>query len=140
MLRPFAVALFSTSFLSGAAVAQTTPSDAAKIMLGNWEISNADHDKVCLVTFAPQAVPGGLKLEFDKACPDVFPVTKEMSGWTVSSGAVRLVDAKGKTVLEVTEVENGMFEGERRGEGRFFLQKPGTANPDLSTPERYPEN
>jgi hypothetical protein len=132
-----AAAAFLFSSLFGAALAQTPPSDAVKAMLGNWEISNADRDKICIVTLRPQTTAGGMKLEFDKACAGVFPFVKTVSAWTLGSDSVRLVDAKGNAVLDASEVEDGMFQGERREEGLYFLQRPGAANPD-TTPERFP--
>ena len=140
MLRPFAVAFFSTSLFFGAALAQTPPSDVVKGMLGNWEISNADRDKICMVTLRPQTTAGGMKLEFDKACAGVFPFVKTVSAWVLAGDSVRLVDAKGNIALDASEVEDGMFQGERRDEGLYFIQRPGAANPDLSTPERFPDN
>jgi hypothetical protein len=129
----------SISLLFSAALAQAPPSEAVKAMLGSWEISNADHDKICIVTLRPQATPGGMKLEFDKACAEAFPLTKGVTAWTIGSDALRLVDPKGKPALELNEVENGMFQGERPGEGLFFMQKPGAANPEAA-PEKFPEN
>jgi hypothetical protein len=122
--RIIALVLLSPGLaIPGAVFAQTPPSDAVKAMLGTREISNADRDKICLVTFRPEPAPGGLKLEFDKACPGVFPLTKSVTAWTIdASDTLRLVDAKGKAVLELSEVESGMFEGERPGEGLYFLQ------------------
>jgi hypothetical protein len=133
-----AVVFLSASLLVEAAAAQTPPSEATKRMAGSWEISNADRDKICLVTLQPQTAPGGLKLEFDKACAGVFPFVKGVSAWTIGGDSVRFVDSKSKPVLEVGEVEDGMFQGEQRGEGLYFMQRPGAAN-DLA-PERFPEN
>jgi hypothetical protein len=42
--------------------------------------------------------------------------------------ALRLLDSGGQALLEMTEVESGMFEGERRGEGLFFLQSQAALN------------
>ncbi len=131
-------AVLLSSSLFAVALAQTPPPDAVKAMLGNWEISNADRDKICIVTFRPQTAPGGLKLEFDKACVEVFPFIKGVSAWTSGNDSVRLVDSKGKPALEVGEVEDGMFQGERPEEGLYFMQRPGAANLDASTPEKFP--
>jgi len=96
-------------------------------MAGTWEISNADRDKICMVTFHAAAAPGGLKLEFDPACGEVFPVTKDVAAWTVTKDGLRFVDAKGKTILDLDEVERGIFEGERLAEGRYFMQNLASA-------------
>ena len=105
--------------------AQPTPpvSDAARELVGAWEISNADRDKRCAVTFSVDPAPGGLKLELDPACGTAFPPLKDVVVWKLGpSDAVWLVDAKGAAVLEFNEVESGMYEGERKGEGLYFMQ------------------
>jgi hypothetical protein len=105
--------------------AQPAPpvSDAAKDLVGAWEISNADRDRRCAVTFSVDPAPGGFKLELDPACGTAFPPLKDVVVWKLGPGdAVWLVDAKGAAVLEFNEVESGMYEGERKGEGLFFMQ------------------
>ena len=103
-------------------------SDAAKAMTGIWEISNADRDKICMVTFKQESAPGGRKLEFEKTCADSFPLTKEVSAWTIGVNVLRFVDAKGKTLLDLDEVEKGIFEGQRPEDGRYFMQNPESAH------------
>src|SRR5262245_40400916 len=73
-------------------------SEAVKAMAGSggWEISNADRDKTCAVTFKADPARIGYKLEFDPACVNVFPFVKDVEGWTLSSEALRMVDARGK--------------------------------------------
>jgi hypothetical protein len=104
-------------------------SDAVKAMAGTggWEISNADRDKTCTVTFKADPARTGYKLDLDPACGNVFPFIKDVEGWTLSNDVVRLVDARGKTVFEFTEVESGMYEAERPSEGLFFLQNAAAA-------------
>ena len=71
-----------------------TPSDAAKAMIGAWEISNADHDKICRFVFHNDAVPGGYKLDIDKNCPGLFPSIKDIVAWAMDDyGNLRLLDA-----------------------------------------------
>ena len=66
---------------------------------------------------------GGFKLELDPACGTAFPALKEVAVWTIGpNDAVRLFDTKGAIVLDFTEVESGMFEAERKGEGLFFMR------------------
>jgi hypothetical protein len=112
-------------------------SDAVKAMAasGGWEISNADRDKTCVVTFKADPARTGYKLDLDPACADVFPFLKEVEGWTLSNEIVRLVDARGKTIFEFTEVESGMYEAERPAEGLFFLQNAAAA-PAIRTPDQ----
>jgi len=124
--RPSAVLILLAA--AGGAFAQTAqPSDAAKAMFGTWEISNADRDKICMVSFQPEAAPGGLKVDFDKTCGDVFPITKDISAWIIGADGLHFVDAKGKTILDLDEVEKGIFEGARPEEGRYFMQNLASA-------------
>jgi hypothetical protein len=119
--------------------AQTaTPlSDAAKDLVGAWEISNAERDKRCPVTFSVDAAPGGFKLELDTACGSTFPQLKDVVIWKLGpNDAVRLVDSKGVVVLEFTEVESGMYEGERKGEGLFFMQSQAAVKAETRTADQ----
>src|SRR5436190_7874759 len=111
--------------------------DAVKAMAGSggWEISNADRDKTCAVTFKADAARVGYKLDLDPACANVFPFVKEVEGWTLSNDNLRLVDARGKALFEFTEVESGMYEAERAGEGLYFLQNAAAA-PAIHTPDQ----
>jgi hypothetical protein len=119
------LALLALVFSAGIAQAQPAPavSDAAKEMVGGWELSNADRDKRCPITFSIDPAPGGFKLELDPTCAATFPQLKDVSVWAFGRNDVlRLVDGRGTAAFEFTEVEHGLFEGERRGEGLFFLQ------------------
>ena len=124
---------------SGSAVAQQAPAvlDAAKEMVGTWELSNADHDHRCTVTFSTDTAPGGFKLALDQGCASVFPMFKDVTIWSITpNGPIRLLDAKGNPSLEMSEVENGIFEGERRGEGLYFLQPQAAVSIPVRTPEQ----
>ena len=66
---------------------------------------------------------GGLALEWERKCAELFPFTREVTAWKVGAReAIQLLDPKGQTMLELTEVEGGLYEGERPGEGLLFLQ------------------
>lgn len=112
-------------------------SDAVKAMAGSgsWEISNADRDKSCAVTFKAEPARSGYKLDFDVSCANAFPFVRDVEGWTLSNDNVRFVDARGKAVFEFTEVESGMYEAERPGEGLYFLQNASAA-PVIRTPDQ----
>ena len=119
------IALLSLVLSAGFAYAQPAPpaSDAAQAMVGAWELSNAERDKRCAVTFSLDPAPGGLKLELDPACAAAFPQLRAVAVWTLGRNDVLLLlDGRGTAALEFTEVEHGLFEGERKGEGLFFLQ------------------
>jgi Protease inhibitor Inh len=107
---------------------QITSSETFKTMIGKWEISNADRDRACHLTF--KADPSGalFKLDIEKACAAQMPELKDIVGWTIGGlDLVKLMDGKGKPVFEFSEVENGIFEAQRPGEGIFFMQNAGAA-------------
>src|ERR1700686_768192 len=123
----------------GDAQAQPSPSvlDAAKEIAGGWELSNADHDRRCTVTFSTDTAPGGFKLALDQGCAAVFPMFKDVAIWSIMpNGPLRLLDAKGNATLELSEVESGIFEGERRGEGLYFMQPQGAGAIQAPPPEQ----
>jgi len=75
------------------------PGDAGSAMIGTWEFSNADHDRVCHFNFRGDAVAGGSKLDIDRNCPSLFPSTKDIVAWSLDSyGALRLLDAHGDVI------------------------------------------
>ena len=107
----------------GARARATPVSDAAKAMVGAWEISNATRDRTCAVSFALDAGAGGFKLELDAPCGTAFPSLKDIVAWVMGpNDAVRLLDSKGAIILDFSEVENGMYEAERKGEGLYFMR------------------
>jgi len=120
-------------FLVGAAsqaLAQTPqaePDDTSKGMAGVWELSNSERDRVCNLTFKAEPARNGSQVEFDAACGEAIPPLKDVEGWTLSNQTLKLVDARGRTVFELSEVEVGMFEGERKEEGLYFLQTAASA-------------
>ena len=118
------------SVIASQAPAQPSPagSDAFKAMIGKWEISNADRDRICAITFRADPSGSAFKLELDKACPVQMPEVKGVVAWTIGGlDLVRLLDGKGKPVLEFTEVESGIYEAQRPGEGIFFMQNAAAA-------------
>ena len=107
---------------AGVCAQGTQPSEEAKEMQGTWEISNADRDKLCTVTLTPEPAPGGMKLEFEPACAEAFELTKQIRAWRRHKDGLHFVDSRGRVLLNLDEVEQGMFEGMRPGEGRYFVQ------------------
>jgi hypothetical protein len=116
-----------------AALAPVTPahaavSEAAQAMVGTWEFSNANRDKRCTLTFRTDAGPAGMRLDFDKDCVNVFAFVKEIAAWSIAEhDFLRLLDAKGKPVLEFSEVESALFEAPRPEEGILFIQSAAAA-------------
>src|SRR5713101_1450366 len=123
----FALAAFAAASQAFAQLAITS-NETFKTMIGKWEISNADRDRTCQLTFKTDPNGTLFKLELDKACAVQMPELKDVIGWTVGGlDLVKLMDGKGKPVFEFSEVESGIFEAQRPGEGIFFMQNATTA-------------
>lgn len=95
-----------------------------KDMIGQWELSTTERSKTCVVTLKADASPQGLKLELEPGCAAALPFTKEIVAWNIKGlgDIVRLQGAAGQPVIDFTEVESGIFEGLRTGEGVYILQ------------------
>jgi Protease inhibitor Inh len=94
-----------------------------KDMVGQWELSTTERSKTCVVTLKSDSTPQGLKLELEPSCAAALPFTKDIAAWNVKGlDIVRLQDAAGESVIDFTEVETGIFEGLRTGEGVYLLQ------------------
>jgi Protease inhibitor Inh len=112
-----------------ALVAGATPvrsqdaSTLKKDMIGQWELSTTERSKTCVVTLKGDTSPQGLRLELEPGCAAALPFTREITAWNVRGlDIVRLQDAAGQPVIDFTEVESGIFEGLRQGEGIYILQ------------------
>jgi hypothetical protein len=123
-LRSFLVLAAAFGASQAAAQSPITSNETFKTMLGGkWEISNADRDRTCQLTFRSDPAGALFKLELDKACAIQMPELKDVTGWTIGGlDLVKLVDGKGKALFEFSEVENSIFEAQRPGEGVFFMQ------------------
>ncbi|WP_295846474.1 AprI/Inh family metalloprotease inhibitor [Tardiphaga sp.] len=94
-----------------------------KDMVGQWELSTTERSKTCVVTLKPDSSAQGLKLDLEPGCPKALPFTRDIAAWTIKGlDIVRLQDAAGLPVIDFTEVESGIFEGLRTGEGVYILQ------------------
>ena len=104
------------------AVAQDATS-LKKAMIGQWELATTERSKTCVLTLKPDAAPRGQKFELEPGCAAALPFTKDIAGWTVKGlDIVSLQSANGEAVIDFTEVESGIFEGLRQGEGVYILQ------------------
>jgi hypothetical protein len=105
---------------------QASSQDAStlkKDMIGQWELSTTERSKTCVVTLKNDATPQGLKLELEPSCAAALPFTKAITAWNIRGlDIVRLQDSTGDSVIDFTEVESGIFEGLRQGEGIYILQ------------------
>ena len=95
-----------------------------KEMVGQWELSTTERSKTCVVTLRDNATPQGFRLELEPGCAAALPFTKGITAWSIRGlgDIVRLQDAAGEAVIDFTEVESGIFEGQRQGEGIYILQ------------------
>ena len=124
------------AFLVSASVSAQTPplGEAAKGMLGTWEFTNAARDKSCTVTFKSARVASGLALAFDSQCAALFPLLRGVAAWKFpQNDLLYMLDAKGGTLIEFSEAEDGIYEAPTPGLGVVFLQPPGTPAGDYRT-------
>jgi hypothetical protein len=107
----------------GSPVRSQDASTLKKDMIGQWELSTTERSKTCVVTLKGDATPQGLKLELEPGCAAALPFTRDITAWNIKGlDIVRLQDAAGQPVIDFTEVESGIFEGLRQGEGIYILQ------------------
>lgn len=121
----------------GAVQAQTRAPlpDNVKAMLGDWEFSNADRDKVCSVRFSAERAGAAYKLKFDDGCAALFPLVKQIAGWKYPKGdLLYLVDARGRALIEFSEAEAGSFEAPTPGLGVLFLRSAAAGGREPSQP------
>jgi len=129
-----------TASLTGPALAQAPMGDSAKSVLGDWEFSNADRDKICVVTFKADPAKIGYKVEFDKNCPQLFPLVSDVASWNFpENDFLLLLNAQGKALVQFSESERG-YEAPTEGVGVLFLQKAGDAAPPPKPPSELAGN
>lgn len=137
MLRRVALLAALIIAASGSVRSEEAVSDAAKGMIGGWEISNVDRDRRCPLTFSVEPAFGGYKIDLDAECATAFPLLGNVAAWTFGpKNVLQFVDAKGGAVLEFTEVENGLFESERGAAGLLFLQTQAALKVESRTAEQ----
>lgn len=139
LVRSLACA-FAIAAMPAAAQTPATFGDSAKGMVGSWEFSNADRDKVCTATFKADRAAVGYKVEFNAACAALFPLVANVAGWTFpDNDLLRLLDAQGRALAEFSEVEDGIYEAPTPGVGVLFLQNAASAAP-AKTPQQVAGN
>jgi hypothetical protein len=111
------------SLLVSTSPAQAQDANALKKdMIGQWELSTTERSKTCVVTLKDGPAQN-LKLELEPGCAAALPFSKEIAAWSIKGlDIVRLQDGSGQAVIDFTEVESGIFEGLRQGEGIYILQ------------------
>ncbi len=117
------LSMAALALLASPAPAAQDAATLKKEMVGQWELSTTERSKTCVVTLKPDTTPQGLRLELEPGCAAALPFTKDITAWNVKGlDIVRLQDAAGQPVIDFTEVESGIFEGLRTGEGVYILQ------------------
>src|SRR5215218_5248830 len=126
--------------LAGGVLAQTPPpqpSDAARALVGVWELSNPDRDRKCQLTFRLDTSGPGRGVALSSACAAAFPDLRQIAAWTMGSDdALKLVDARGTVLLELSEVENGMYETSPSFT-HYFLQTLAATNKERITDDLF---
>jgi hypothetical protein len=139
MLSRFLVCAF-VALTTTSAFAQPTPpapSDAARALVGAWELSNPDRDRRCTLTFKLDAAQQGWAVTLGPSCAAAFPDVRPTAAWTMGSDdALKLVDAKGVVLFELTEVESGMYET-MPNYTHYFLQTLAAINKDRITDDLF---
>lgn len=122
-IRAGMLALLVMLFVISEPAFAETAANLKKDMIGQWELSTAERGKTCVVTLKPDTTPQGMKLELEPGCANALPFTKDIVAWSVKGlDIVRMQDASGQSVIDFTEVESGILEGRRTGEGIYLLQ------------------
>jgi len=123
-LSGIALAALAVLLACTAPVRAQDASTLKKDMIGQWELSTTERSKTCVVTLKGEQTAQGLKLELEPACAAALPFTRDIAAWSIKGlgDIVRLQDGAGQAVIDFTEVESGIFEGLRQGEGIYILQ------------------
>ncbi len=92
--------------------------------------------KTCVVTLKDDAAAQGYKLELEPACKTGNCLSpKDIVAWSVrDSTSLRLQDATGESVIDLTEVEAGIFEGLRQARASTSCK---TSPPPVRWPSRW---
>jgi hypothetical protein len=121
--RGIGFAVIAALLVAGSSARPQDATTLKKDMIGQWELSTTERSKTCVVTLKADASPPGLKLELEPGCAAALPFTSAIKAWNIKGlDIVRLQDGTGQAVIDFTEVESGIFEGQRSGEGIYILQ------------------
>jgi hypothetical protein len=123
MAPRFGIALAALAVLIAGGARAQDASTLKKDMIGQWELSTTERSKTCVVTLKGDGPAQGMKLELEPGCAAALPFTRDINAWSIAGlDIVRLQDASGQPVIDFTEVESGILEGLRQGEGIYILQ------------------
>ncbi len=92
-------------------------------MIGQWELSTTERNKTCVMTLTTDGPSTAMKLALEPGCAKALPFAADIKAWSIKGlDIVRLQDSAGQPVIDLSEVENGILEGVRQGEGVYILQ------------------
>ena len=126
-LRLVVAAIVAAAVMQSSVQSRAQPSsetaDLSRAMVGQWELATAERSKTCVVILSEAPVGNGMRASIDPACAAVLPFTAEIAAWSIRGlDIVRLQNAAGDAVIDLTPVESDIFEGVRSGEGVYLLQ------------------
>ncbi|MFG1396525.1 protease inhibitor Inh/omp19 family protein [Roseixanthobacter pseudopolyaromaticivorans] len=97
---------------------------------GAFVLSSADGQRKCPLTLKTDPAANGFALAFDGGLCAGIGFMQQVTAWVPDpSGAVRLMNAQGRLVVEFGQATAGNYEALREGDGVYFLASP-TANDD----------
>lgn len=116
--RLFLGAALSALLPLGAAFGEeTAPAPEAAIdpviagMAGPFILEQGSGGPQCRVELSTEAAIHAFAIIIPETCFADFPVLTEVAGWTMlEDGTLRLTDALGKKLYELTEIESGLFQ------------------------------
>jgi len=104
-----------------------------------WELSNPDRDRRCTLTFKLDPAPQGRLVTLGPTCAAAFPDVRPTVAWTMArDDTLKFLDAKGTTLSELNEVENGMYET-TPSYTHYFLQNLAATGKERITDDLFGE-
>ncbi|MFH1554426.1 MAG: AprI/Inh family metalloprotease inhibitor [Pseudomonadota bacterium] len=92
---------------------------------GAFVLSSADDQRKCPLTLKTESAANGFALVFDAGACTGIGFMQQVVAWTPdSSGAIRLMNAQGRLVVEFGQATAGNYEALREGDGVYFLASP----------------
>jgi hypothetical protein len=101
--------LLSASTASAQALMDLDAVDSQMLddFLGDWSIQNVNASKTCKVTLSREVTIGGLEIDVDPGCGEVFPVMKHVVAWRLyEDWEIVLVDATRKSLIRFSTPDN----------------------------------
>src|SRR2546423_9276752 len=100
--RLFAFGLVALASTNACAQTPPQPSDAARALVGVWELSNPDRDRKCQLTFKLDAAGPGRALTARAAGATAVPDLRATPAWPLGvHDAPQTVPSKGEALPEV---------------------------------------